>query len=122
MKKSGNMWARVATMVLGLWLMIAPGILRFPKVIADNGHIVGPLLVTFAAIALSECTRNVRWLNIPLGAWLLFAPWILHYESSVAFVSDYTTGVLTLIFSLAGQKRKHYFSEGWYGVIRSHRR
>jgi len=112
------MWARVITIILGLWLMVAPGLLGFSKVIATNGHVVGPLLITFSVIALSECMRNVRWLNVPLAAWLLFAPWILQYGNTVAFVSDYITGVLCLLLTLPGPARKHYFSRGWYGLFK----
>jgi hypothetical protein len=113
------MWARVATLLLGIWLMMAPGLLHFNNIIADNDHIVGPLIVTFSTIAIWECTRNVRMLNLPLGAWLLFSPGILGYVDTAAFASDYTVGVLTILLSLVKQKRKNSFGGGWTAIWKS---
>jgi len=110
------MWARITTTILGVWLMMAPDIFGFGKTIANNDHIVGPLLITFSVIAMSESVRNVKMLNLPLAAWLLFAPWILGYENSLAFASDYTVGVLTLVLTLVKQRRRHSFAGGW-GVL-----
>lgn len=107
------MWARYASVVLGLWLMAAPGLFDFNKSIANNGHIVGPLIITFSIIAISECTRNVKWATLPVGAWLLFAPWILDYDNNTASASDYITGLLVMIFALVKQKRENQFAGGW---------
>jgi hypothetical protein len=107
------MWARVVTLLLGIWLMIAPALFDYGKQIANNGHIVGPLMITFSIIALSECTRNVRLFILPLGAWLLFAPWILDYENTTAFASDYSVGVAALLLSLVKAKTKNTFDGGW---------
>lgn len=116
------MWARVTTLLLGLWLMIAPSLFDYSKRIADNGHIIGPLIITFSTVALWECTRNVRVFNLPLGAWLLFAPWILAYENTTAFASDYTAGVLTLLLSLVKTKRKNRFGGGWAALLKAETR
>jgi hypothetical protein len=110
------MWARIVTLVLGVWLMSAPGILGFDKSISNNDHIIGPLIISFSVIAMCESTRNVRIFNLPLGAWLLFAPWILGYDSAIAFISDYAVGVLTLLFSLVPLNRKHTFGGGWPAI------
>jgi hypothetical protein len=107
------MWARIMTLLLGVWLMVAPDLFNFGKTISTNGHIIGPLLVTFSIIAMSESTRNVRMLNLPLGAWLLFAPWMFAYDTPAALISDYTVGVLTLILSLVKLKRTKEFGGGW---------
>ncbi len=107
------MWARYVTVLLGIWLMAAPGIFDFEKFIADNGRIVGPVVVTFATIAISESLRNIRMVNLLPGAWLLFAPWILDYDNSIAFASDYITGLLILGLTLVKQSRKYTFGGGW---------
>jgi hypothetical protein len=110
------MWARITTLLLGVWLMSAPGIFDFSKTISNNDHIIGPLIISFSAIAICESTRNVRFFNLPLAAWLLFAPWILGYENNIAFFSDYIVGVSTLLLSLVPQKRKNTFGGGWPAV------
>ena len=112
------MWARYATVLLGIWLMAAPGILGFEKLIADNDRIVGPLIVTFSMISLSECTLSVRMANLLPAAWLLFAPWILDYDNSTAFASDYISGLLILGLTLVKQKREHTFGGGWSSLFK----
>jgi hypothetical protein len=107
------MWARYASVVLGLWLMVAPGIFDYDKSIANNGHITGPLIITFSIIAIFECTRNVKYATLPLGAWLIFAPWILGYDNDTAFANDYITGLLVMALSLVRQKRENQFGGGW---------
>lgn len=110
------MWALVVTSILGLWLMIAPDLLNYSKMIANNNHIVGPLIITFSIISMSECTRNVRMLNLPLGAWLLLGPWILGYENDTAFAIDYSAGVIILLLTFVKQKRKYKFGGGWPAI------
>jgi hypothetical protein len=107
------MWARITTLTLGVWLMSAPGLFGFAKTISNNGHIIGPLIVSFSIISFSECTRNARWLNLPLAMWLLFSPWILAYDNWTAFASDYAVGILILFLSIVKQERKKSFGGGW---------
>lgn len=107
------MWARIINTLLGLWLMIAPGILNYPKSAADSGHIAGPIIITFSVVAIWEATRGVRKWNIPVGIWLLVAPWILGYGTTVAIISDMSVGVLVLILSsIKGEVKKGY-GGGW---------
>lgn len=107
------MWARYAIILVGIWLMAAPGIFDFEKFIADNDRIVGPIVVTIAVISISESTRNIRFANLLPGAWLLFAPWVLDYDNSIAFASDYVAGLLILGLALVKLKRKYSFGGGW---------
>ena len=107
------MWARIVTLVSGLWMMVAPDLLGFGQRASDNGHIIGPLIISFTVISLSESTRNVKWLNLLLGAWLIFAPWILGYDEMAPFVSDYAVGLMNLILVLVKSSRKHSFAGGW---------
>ena len=107
------MWARILNSILGLWLMIAPGILGFGPAASDNGHIIGPVVITFAIIAMWEATRVLRKWNYPLAIWLLLAPWVLQYDSTIAIMSDVLTGVCILIFvSVKGNVEKTY-GGGW---------
>ena len=99
--------------------MASPGIFGFSKTIADNDHIVGPLITTFAIIALWESTRVVRTYNIPLGGWLLLAPWILGYDDTTAIVNDMAVGALVITFSLVRGKVQQRFGGGWSAVIKS---
>ena len=113
------MWAQCINAALGVWLMASPGIFGFSNTIADNDHIVGPVITTFAIIALWECTRVVRTYNIPLGAWLLLAPWILGYDDTTAIINDMAVGALVIVFSLVKGKVEQRFGGGWSAIARS---
>lgn len=77
------MWAKFLNIFLGLWVMVAPGILGYSSAAADNGHIVGPIIVTFSVISLWEATHVLRQWNypfaiccfLPLGYWDTTMPW-----------------------------------------------
>jgi len=73
------MWNQFIVMLLGLWLMAAPDILHYEGPERMNHHIVGPLVVSAAVIAIAETTRAVRWVNVALGFWLMMAPLILSF-------------------------------------------
>lgn len=107
------MWAQILNTLLGIWLMAAPEILRYNGVAADNDHVIGPIVTSFAIIALSGCTRGVAKYNIPFGAWLLVAPWVLGYENQTAIINDICVGLLVTPLSLFKRKTPHQYGGGW---------
>lgn len=114
------MWAQIINTILGLWVMIAPGIFDFGPAATDNGHIVGPVIVTFSVTAIWEATRSVRKANYPFAAWLLLAPWILNYSSDFAIISDMLSGVLVIVFSSFRGKVTQSFAGGWSSLWKDH--
>jgi hypothetical protein len=106
-------------MILGIWLMFAPGVLDFSKKISDNAHITGPLIATFSMVAIWECTRNVRLFNLPIAVWLFAAPLVLQYDNDTALMNDYAVAVLIILLCVVKIKRKHRFGGGWPAIWRS---
>ena len=107
------MWAQAINVLIGLWVMVAPGIFDWGPSATDNGHIVGPVIFTFSFTSLWEVTRGVRKANYPLAVWLLIAPWILGYSSNAAIISDMAAGILVIIFSSFQGKITQHFGGGW---------
>jgi uncharacterized membrane protein len=66
-------WNLALTILVGAWLMFAPGFFAMAKFAADAHHVLGALIIVVAAIACSEVIRSVRWVNIPLAALLAAA-------------------------------------------------
>lgn len=93
--------------------MAAPQVLNYNGMAADNDHIIGPVVASFAIIALSGCTKAVGKYNIPLGAWLLFAPWVLGYDKEVSVVNDMITGFLIIIFAFFKRTTNNQYGGGW---------
>lgn len=113
------MWSQIIAGLLGVWLMVAPGVFSFVKKISDNDRIIGPLIASFSVIAIWECTRNVRFLNLPLAIWLLVAPWVLDYRDMTATVNDSVVALLIIILCFARRPRKYRFGGGWPAVWRN---
>lgn len=114
------MWARVVMAILGLWMMVVPDVLKFEKNIADNAHVVGPLVLSLSIISLWECTRNVRLLNGPLALWLMAAPLIFQYDNDTAFMNDYLVAITIVLLLLIRPARRHRFAGGWLSLLRRH--
>lgn len=93
--------------------MAAPGVLGFGGAAADNGYITGPLVATFAMVAWWECTRVVRWFNVPLAAWLMLSPWVLNYDLWAASISDMVTGLLVMLLSAVKGRITKEYGGGW---------
>ena len=100
--------------------MAAPALLQYGSAATDNGHIVGPVLATFATIAIWDATRNVSKWNYPIGIWLLVAPWLLGYDSTMAILSDMGAGVLVLVFCSISGNVKQTFGGGWKALWQKH--
>lgn len=107
------MWARLANIVLGLWVMAAPAVLTYGDPARTNDRIIGPIIVTFATVAIWETTRQVRRVNSILGLWLVAAPWILGYPGTLIIINSMITGLLILAFSLIEGKREKRVGGGW---------
>ncbi|SDG02638.1 NAD-dependent epimerase/dehydratase family protein [Sulfitobacter delicatus] len=76
---SGGMtfpWNLLASMAVGLLLMLSPLLIPWGSGAAATNHIVGALVITFSVAALAPVARLARFLNALLGVVLLFAPFV----------------------------------------------
>lgn len=112
------MWAQLTNILIGLWIMISPVMFYADKTAANNQHITGPLIITFAVIALWEINRNVRLVNILMGIWLIVSPLFIHFDNAMIW-SNIIAGVLIIIFSLVKRKRKTKYGGGWKSLFQT---
>lgn len=112
------MWARLINIGIGIWLMAAPAVLGYGGVASNHDRIVGPLLASFACIALWEVTRPLRWVNLLLGGWMLLAPWILGFGPT-ATVNSLLAGAAVAGLSLVRGTLSHRFGGGWSSLWHS---
>lgn len=92
-------WNLLVSAAIGVWLMLAPAVLRATGAAADSDHLVGALIVTWAVISFGEVVRPARLLNIVLGLWLLAAPWILSGDTAASAWNDVVSGVAVVALS-----------------------
>lgn len=93
-------WNIAICTVLGLWLMASPALLGSSGWVANNAHLTGALITTFAVIGFSEAGRGTRLVNLPIGAWLLVAPFVLAGGNSLATWNSIAIGIATMVLSL----------------------
>ena len=112
------MWPGIINIILGLWLMISPEILKMNRITSDNNHIVGPLVITFSIISLWDINRKVIKANVVLGAWLLIALFLLDFAKSIAFFSNGACACFVIILSSLKRKAKGKFGGGWRSLFK----
>ena len=74
---SGGMtltWPLVASMGVGMVLMLSPMLFGWGGGVSATNHIVGALALTVSVAALAPVARLARFLNVLLGVVLIFAP------------------------------------------------
>jgi hypothetical protein len=106
------MWAQLCCVLLGLWLMAAPYVLGYDEPASHSDHVLGPLIASFAAIALWEVTRGLRWVNVLLALWLIAAPWALGFAMP-ALVNSVVVGLAVAGLSLVRGRVSERFGGGW---------
>jgi hypothetical protein len=112
------MWPRLINTVLGIWLMAAPAVLGYEGTrAADHDRIVGPVLATFACVAIWEATRPLRWVNLLLGIWLVAAPWLIG-SPTTATLNGVVVGIVVAALSLVRGRTTHSFGGGWTALWR----
>lgn len=109
-----NLWLSA---LVGAWLMSAPTILGLSGAAADNTHIMGALVVTFAVVAFAEPARLVRVLNVMCGIWVVLAAWILNNGGTPVWPwISVVSGLALIALNLrCGSVEDHY--GGWQRFI-----
>jgi hypothetical protein len=111
------MWPQLFNTAVGIWLMAAPAVLKYGRPASSNDHIVGPLVATFACIAIWEVMRSVRGVNLPLGLWLIAAPMVLGHPQAGA-INSVVCGIAIAIASCLGGAIQQRFAGGWSALWR----
>ena len=106
------MWSQVTNTGVGIWLMAAPTVFGYGKPAAASDYIVGPLVATFACIAIWEATRGVRWANVLLGAWVLVSPFIFG-RPTAGMVNAVVCGLVIVGLACMGGHVQQRFGGGW---------
>jgi hypothetical protein len=112
-----DMWAAILNIILGIWIIVAPAIFQFDENAANNNYIVGPLIVTFAIVAIWEVNRSARYFNLVTGIWMIAAPFLLSFDSSAATWMDVVSGALVALFSLFKGRISKKYGGGWRSLV-----
>ena len=115
------MWAIATTIAFGLWVTASPAMLGIVRPAAVSAWVVGPIVASFATIAMWDATRSVRWWNLPLAVWLLFAPTFVEHQPAAA-ASSILCGAGIAGLAVVPVAPRHRFGGGWSGLWGTHTR
>ena len=113
------MWAAIVSVVVGIWIMVAPEMIPLDDPAAKNYNITGPLVVTMAVIAIWEVNRSARFFNLLAGIWMMISPMFLSHDSQQGMWSSIASGLLLVVLSLIKGKIHHEFGGGWQVLFKS---
>jgi hypothetical protein len=105
------MWARVAAVLAGIWLMAAPGLFGYGPVAATAHYILGPIAAASATISFWSVTGALRWVGLPVGLLLLFLP-VLGFGAA-ATANSLVAGFVLAGTSFVGTESAERFAGGW---------
>ena len=111
------MWTKVLNIVLGLAVVLSPAFFNAGGSIADNNYVVGPLVITFAVVALWDINDAVRRANVVPGGWLIASAFIFDSVPSAIMLFNIITGVLIIILSLIRTKTSGQYGGGWSSLF-----
>lgn len=111
------MGAQLAAAALGLWLMAAPAVLGYTGAAAVMDRIAGPIIAALAIIAVSECTRDLRWANVAVASILIFSPLWFDYAPA-ATLNTVATGMAVVVVSSLKSRVRSSFGGGWRVLLR----
>jgi hypothetical protein len=103
---------RLATVALGIWLMVAPAVPGHAIAAAASDRIAGPVIATIGTVAAWEVVRAVRWLALAPAAWLIVAPFALGF-GGMAAVNSVVVGLLTAALTPPRGAVTGAFGGGW---------
>lgn len=89
-------WNLSLSILIGIWLMIAPSVLGIKGSLANSNYILGPLVTSISVMSLAEVLRSLRWINLLLGALLLVAPLFASEPHLLGVVNNVVFGIATI--------------------------
>lgn len=109
-------WTVTLSALLGLWVAASPALLGMRGDLAGGYFVAGPLIVTFAVIAMAEVARPARLLNLAMALGVALAGFWLDGGSTAARLNGLLSGALLGALSLPRGRLRHRYG-GWNALI-----
>jgi hypothetical protein len=110
------MWYQLGNIALGIWLIFAPAVLPSTQPGSSVAHIIGPMIIWFAALALRDVTRPFRAFNVASGVALTIVPWLVPNTGALT-VACVLTGWAVIVLSLPRGRTPQRTGNGWWGIL-----
>jgi hypothetical protein len=109
---------RLVTVLCGIWLMLSPAVLGYGGAAENNDRLIGPIVASFAFVAIWEVARSVRWAVVPFALWMPIAAFVLDYPEGPPQVSAAAAGILAIVTTLPQSGDPSRFGGGWTSLWR----
>jgi len=93
-------WTLIASALVGMSVMVAPGLLGTAPPAAHSDQVVGALVVTVGVIATAEVMRALRFVNVVLGAWIAVSASVLSGTTATGRWNGIAAGLLIVALAL----------------------
>jgi hypothetical protein len=107
-------WQDVASLLLGVWLVVSPFALGFAGAATWITIALGLCIILFAVEGLFIPSYLEELGEILLGLALLVAPWAVGYESASATASSMVAGILVILFGAWELMTDRDFMTSWH--------
>jgi hypothetical protein len=107
-------WQDIASLLVGVWLVISPFILGFASAATWISIVLGICVVLFAVEGFVIPSYLEEWGEILLGLALLAAPWTVGYEEGAATVNSVVSGLLVILFAVWELTTDRDFTTWWH--------
>ena len=91
-------WQDVASLLLGVWLVLSPFALGFAGAAVWITIVLGFCVILFAVEGFFIPSYLEEWGEILIGLALVAVPWTVGYESGSATTSSMVSGTLVILF------------------------
>ena len=107
-------WQDIASLLLGVWLVVSPFVLGFAGAATWITIVLGLSVILFAIEGFIIPSYLEEWGELFLGLALLVAPWTVGYESVSATVSSVASGILVILFAAWELMTDRDFTTWWH--------
>ena len=107
-------WQDVASLLVGVWLVLSPFALGFTAVVTWITLVLGLSVIVFAVEGFVIPSDLEEWGELLIGLALLVVPWTVGYEPELATVSSMVSGTLVILFAAWELATDRDFSTWWH--------
>jgi len=93
-------WQDIASMSLGVWLVLSPFALGFAGAAAWITIVLGLSVILFAVEGFVIPSYLEEWGEVLIGLALVVMPWTVSYESVSATANSMVAGTLVILFAV----------------------
>jgi hypothetical protein len=107
-------WQDVASLLVGVWLVLSPFALGFTGAVTWITLVLGLSVIVFAVEGFVIPSYLEEWGELLIGLALLVVPWTVGYEPELATVSSMVSGALVILFAIWELMTDREFITRWH--------